>query len=151
MKRHGFTLVELLIAIAVVGLLAGLLLPAVQAAREAAREASCRHNLHEFGVWIAGHYDTRGRIPPIQLAGDVYAARCPVARGRIDSDADAWQAGYGQRWAGMKPLAAMESTGLDSTAIATVYDFRRETHDGDRLALFLDGHVERLAADYPWQ
>lgn len=40
-SRRAFTLVELLVEIAIIGILVGLLLPAVQAAREAARRMQC--------------------------------------------------------------------------------------------------------------
>lgn len=52
MKRasRGFSLVELLVVIAVLGCLMGLLLPAVLAAREAARVCRCESNLHQLGV-----------------------------------------------------------------------------------------------------
>ena len=61
--RAGFTLVELLVVIALVGLLLALLLPAVTAAREAARRMRCLSNLRQFGIALAAYHDRAGSFP----------------------------------------------------------------------------------------
>lgn len=48
--RAGFTLVELLVCITIIGMLLGLLLPAIQAARESARMTACTNNLRQVGL-----------------------------------------------------------------------------------------------------
>jgi prepilin-type N-terminal cleavage/methylation domain-containing protein/prepilin-type processing-associated H-X9-DG protein len=60
---RGFTLVELLVVITIIGVLVALLLPAVQAAREAARRAGCRNNLRQFGIALLNHETARRALP----------------------------------------------------------------------------------------
>jgi prepilin-type N-terminal cleavage/methylation domain-containing protein len=62
-KRLGFTLVELLVVISIIGILIGLLLPAVQAAREAARRAQCLNNQRQFGIALQQYDSQNGAFP----------------------------------------------------------------------------------------
>lgn len=61
--RTGFTLVELIVAVAILGTLLAILLPAVQFARAASRANACRSNLHQVGVAIANCEQVTGVIP----------------------------------------------------------------------------------------
>ena len=62
--RHGFTLVELLVAIAIIGVLVAILLPAVQAARQSAHRAQCANNLKQIALAMHLHDDHFGQLPP---------------------------------------------------------------------------------------
>lgn len=65
--RHGgvagITLVELLVTIAIIGMLAGLLLPAMSAAREAARRGNCMHNISQIAKAITSYDTDKSHLP----------------------------------------------------------------------------------------
>jgi prepilin-type N-terminal cleavage/methylation domain-containing protein len=63
MPRHGFTLVELLVVVAIIGLLIAMLLPAVDAAREAGRRAQCANNVKQLGLACLAHDEVQGYFP----------------------------------------------------------------------------------------
>ena len=63
-RKTGFTLVELLVVITIIGILIALLLPAVQAAREAARRAQCANNLEQLGLAMQSYHAAKGCFPP---------------------------------------------------------------------------------------
>ena len=62
-QRTGYTVVELLVTLSVIGLLLALLMPAVQAARETARRAQCRSHLKQLALAIHNHESAFGRLP----------------------------------------------------------------------------------------
>ncbi len=62
--RRAFTLVELLVVMAILGVLVALLLPAVQAAREAARRSHCANNLRQIGLALHNFESQMRQFPP---------------------------------------------------------------------------------------
>jgi prepilin-type N-terminal cleavage/methylation domain-containing protein/prepilin-type processing-associated H-X9-DG protein len=102
--RRGFTLVELLVAIAIVGLLAGLLLPAVQNAREAARRSQCTNNLKQIGLALQNFQSARKVFPAGYNSQPSNSTMGPVDPGFND-------AGPGWSWLTML-LPFMEESGI---------------------------------------
>jgi prepilin-type N-terminal cleavage/methylation domain-containing protein len=65
--RAGYTVVELIVVIAIVAVLIGFLLPAVQTAREAARRTACTNHVKQIGLAFLTFEESRKRLP---FAGD---------------------------------------------------------------------------------
>src|SRR5688572_2069456 len=70
--RLGFTLIEILVVIAIVALLAAILFPGFAKARENARRASCQSNLKQIGIGLMQYtQDFDGRYPLLFEGVDV--------------------------------------------------------------------------------
>jgi prepilin-type N-terminal cleavage/methylation domain-containing protein/prepilin-type processing-associated H-X9-DG protein len=67
---RGFTLLELVIAISIIGILMCLLLPAIQHSRESAARAECLNKLRQIGVALHLHHDQHRCLPPKAPSGD---------------------------------------------------------------------------------
>ncbi len=110
-RRQGFTLVELLVVITIIGVLVGLLLPAVQAAREAARRMSCSNHLRQIGLSTQNYHAAFNQFP----AGyQSFPTRDGSAPPWVQMDATTWDAGSGWGWAAALLLFAEGNAVIDN-------------------------------------
>ena len=61
--RNGFTLVKLLVVIAIIGILIGMLLPAVQQVRESARRITCANHIRQLVLSLHNYESAQGHLP----------------------------------------------------------------------------------------
>lgn len=72
--RHGWTLVELLVVVAILGFLIAILIPAVQAAREAVRRTECSSNLRQLALAVQNYADVHHVVPTYANTHHGYAS-----------------------------------------------------------------------------
>ncbi|QDT11316.1 DUF1559 domain-containing protein [Planctomycetes bacterium K23_9] len=134
-QPRGFTLVELLVVISIIGILVGLMLPAVQAAREAARRMSCSNNLRQIGLASHNYHSAFKRLP----AGYVsYATNSGIAPPSVMMDAVTWDAGPGWGWgAGILPYAEGNAIAGGLRMDHPIWSSVNEDAIGSRVPLFL--------------
>lgn len=101
--RLGFTLVELLVAIAIIGVLVSLLLPAIQSAREAARRTHCINNMKQLGTAMQLFHDAHHRFPSAYESTGAGSMEAPDPQTRDRAPGWAW---------GMRQLPYMEEHSL---------------------------------------
>jgi prepilin-type N-terminal cleavage/methylation domain-containing protein/prepilin-type processing-associated H-X9-DG protein len=80
-RRHGYSLIELLVAISIVALLVGLTLAAVQRVREAAKRADCQNRVRQAGLAVLNYESTTGRLPPGSISGPFEPLGVPSGAG----------------------------------------------------------------------
>ena len=111
-NRRGFTLLEILVSIAIIGLLLALLVPAVQSARASARRATCQNQLRQLGLALHLYHDCHDCFP---CGSYIKGPSLPI------------QSGWG--W------GAMVLPFVDSGALYEQIDFRLGTAVGSNFAL----------------
>ena len=175
--RHGFTLVELLVTISIVGLLAAMLIPAIHFSRRSARRMECSSHLRQIGIALDQYLDSRGAravypyaamfpgIPPgtpsiaevlapfVEASDSIFI--CP------DDPKFADLVGLSYEYeslilAGKRRAATLitaQGEHRPSTQVWVSFDFSNfhgpAGDDGSRNYLYADGHVDSIADPSP--
>ena len=98
-EKTAFTLLELLVVLAIIGLLAALLLPALARSKSAARQTLCLNNLKQLQLaWLGYAHENEDRLPPNRVERREFDLAAPsnswvVGNARLDPDDTGLRAG----------------------------------------------------------
>jgi prepilin-type N-terminal cleavage/methylation domain-containing protein len=122
--RTGFSLIELLVVVAIIGVLLALLLPAVQAARESARRMTCSAHVQQIGLALQHYASARGALPPGAILARVISGRTYQASGTADYDP--WEEANGSSagWHGTSWMLQILPF-LEQNALYDQWDFKK--------------------------
>ena len=93
-REHGFTLLELIVVVAMIGILASMVMPALRPAPTRAKEAVLKTNLLAIRQALDNYYADKGHYPSTldELADEVYLRKVPVDP--FTKSADTWELIY---------------------------------------------------------
>jgi prepilin-type N-terminal cleavage/methylation domain-containing protein/prepilin-type processing-associated H-X9-DG protein len=77
-NRLGFTLIEILVVLAIIGILVALLLPAVQMVRESGRRMQCQGSLRQLGLAIQQYHSAQSAFPPSSATTPYHHSWAPL-------------------------------------------------------------------------